>query len=303
MKKILSFTLFMSAVYFQINAQQQDAKNIDALCGCFEVTFNYAETFVTDTNNKYYAKPLDNRPVIEYVFPIEKSDKKIVLQHVLVVNDQMMIKHWREDWTYEHTTLWKYDNFNQWSKTTITPAAAKGTWTQSVWEVSDALRYQGASQWVNTNNQTFWLNTADAPLPRREYTKRRDYNVMNRTNRLILKNNGYMHEQDNIKILRKDGQTDQIIGYEKGYNEYIRVDDSKCEKAKAFWMKNQDFWKDVRNYWEVLFNKYQTIILENRVNGKVLHDVLFELEKQGLQGEERTKSIKKVLDEFTLNSK
>ena len=45
---------------------------------------------------------------------------------------------------------------------------------------------------------------ADAPLPRREYTKRNDYNVLKRINRHEIKDFGWVHEQDNLKILREN---------------------------------------------------------------------------------------------------
>ena len=91
----------------------------------------------------------------------------------------------------------------------------KGKWVQSVWEVSDAPRYQGASNWVTTDGITFWQNTAGmAPLPRREYSVRDDYNILKRTNRIILTNNGWVHEQDNQKIIRGEG-IDKLLVEEK----------------------------------------------------------------------------------------
>lgn len=299
MKKKMMLTAALATLAFNQFAQnQEDLKAIENLCGCFEVTFNYAETFTNDTSKKYYAKPLDNHAVIEYVFPVEKSKDKLALQHILVVNDKMMIKHWREDWTYENNVFWNYDVNDSWVKTSVPAGQVKGQWTQTVWEVSDAPRYQGSSQWIRNNGQTFWLNTADAPLPRREYTTRRDYNVMNRTNRLTLTDYGYMHEQDNIKILRENGK-DEILAYEKGYNKYVKVDDSKCAAAKQFWNASKDeFWKEVRTSWEDYFKNGKKVELTNRVDGKLLHEALDESEKKNLTGTERTKEIKSVLDKF-----
>lgn len=302
MKKQILFAATLSALAFNAQGQkQEDLEAIDKLCGCFEVTFNYAETFVTDTNNKFYAKPLNEHAVIEYVFPLEKTDKKISMQHILVVNESMMIKHWREDWVYENNVFWDFVANDVWTKNTKTADEVKGQWTQTVWEVSDAPRYQGTSHWLRNNGQTFWMNTTDAPLPRREYTTRRDYNVMNRTNRLTLTDYGYMHEQDNIKIKRDNGN-DKIISYEKGYNKYVRVDDSKCEAAKAFWAGKGEFWKDVRNTWDDYFAKGKKVSLVNRVDGKVLHEALDELEKQNLNGKKRSQEIKTLLDKFVTAS-
>lgn len=270
---------------------------IEQLCGCFEVTFNYAETFTTDTVNKYFAKELDTKPVLEYVTPIFKNDKKYELQHILVVNDDMMIKHWREDWIYENTDFWAFEANETWHKKQQDPASVKGQWTQTVWEVSDAPRYQGTSKWIENNGQTFWMNTTDAPLPRREYTKRRDYNVLNRTNRLQLTDYGYMHEQDNLKIVREKGK-DQILSYEKGYNKYVRVADSKCEAAKKFWADKSAYWMDVRNTWDAMMNSGKTVKLNTRVDGMVMHEALDVSEKKNLKGTARKKDIEAVMHKY-----
>ena len=64
-----------------------------------------------------------------------------------------------------------------------------------------------------------WENTANAPLPRREYTKRSDYQVMRRLNSHILTDDGWVHEQDNEKIVvEEDGE--YVLVEEKGRNTY-----------------------------------------------------------------------------------
>lgn len=276
----------------------EEHKAIDQLCGCFEVTFNYSETFTNDKSKQYISGPLNDKKVIEYVHPIKKNNNEVVLQHILVVSDKMMIKHWREDWTYQNNVIWDYVRDNTWKKRTIPVDKVKGEWTQTVWEVSDAPRYQGSSKWVTTNNQTFWLNTADAPLPRREYTTRNDYNVMNRTNRLIVSDGGYMHEQDNIKIIRKANASDSILAYEKGYNKYVRIDDSKCAQAKAFWKEKEEFWADVVAVWDDYFKKHNTIVLKNAVDSTLLYEALDELELSKPSESTRRKDIQKIMDKY-----
>lgn len=301
MKKTLHQSLLLSLFALPVAVQAQTAeelKAIDQLCGCFEVTFNYSETFTNDNSKQYISGPLNEKKVIEYVHPIKKSNTEVVLQHILVVSDKMMIKHWREDWSYQNNVIWDYDHDNTWKKRTIPADKVKGEWTQTVWEVSDAPRYQGSSKWVSTNDQTFWINTADAPLPRREYTTRKDYNVMNRTNRLIVSDKGYMHEQDNLKIIRKAGQADSILAYEKGYNKYVRVDDSKCEKAKEFWKKKEAFWADVVAVWDAYFDKNNYINLKNAVDSKLLYEALDELEATNPSETTRRKEIEKVMSQY-----
>lgn len=277
MKKIICSVLIgLAAVAAQAQAPV-DRTKIDKLCGCFEVEFKYAETFSPDKNYKFHDREAISGGV-ELTLPIEVSDKKIVMQHLLVITDSMIVKHWREEWTYENPVIWKYEGDKVWTKTTVNPDQVKGKWTQTVWEVSDEPRYQGFSQWVSLDNKTVWQSTADAPLPRREYSTRSDYNILKRTNRLSINDSGYIHEQDNQKIIRKNG-ADQLLAEEKGINSYRRLDDKECAAAKFYWEKNKTFWTKVRKTWDEYISTHTTIALKTAVDGKPLHDHLFALAK------------------------
>lgn len=278
----------------------KDRPNVDKLCGCFEVEFKYAETFSPKQGYKYHDRE-EISGGTELIFPVETTDKKIVMQHLLVVTDSMIIKHWREDWTYENPTIWKYKGDKVWVKEQLKPADVKGKWTQSVWEVSDEPRYQGVSEWTNVDGKTIWQNTVDAPLPRREYSVRSDYNILKRTNRLVLNKDGWTHEQDNQKIIRKDG-TDELLVEEKGLNTYKRIDDSNCAAAKAYWERTKDYWTKVRKVWEDYVAKHSTVALLGKVDGKVLHEYLFALEKEVTSGKVKPEDvdarIKSSLEKF-----
>jgi hypothetical protein len=254
------------------NAQdQQDIKSIKSLCGCYEVEFRYKETFSPDSSYKlkdqYVAKGL------EWGGLVESSDKKIIIQRILVIDDSMIVKHWREDWTYQNIDLLQYSHDDVWKKTRLSADNIKGQWLQSVWEVNDAPRYQGTSLWVHQNGEHFWKNTADAPLPRREYTKRNDYNVMMRGNTIKITDTGWVHEQDNVKLIRKEGQADKIVAQEKGYNIYRKTDDKKCFAAQDWWSKNQAYWNQVRANWDELIAKKDIIEVKREVKNQSLKKV------------------------------
>jgi hypothetical protein len=287
------------------NAQLQEGKkNINKLCGCFDVDFKYAETFAPDTAYKFH--PSEHNHGLELVLPIETSDKKIVLQHLLVVYDTMIIKHWREDWVYEATDLWNFEGDKQWTKQPVQPAANKNRWTQTVWEVDDAPRYQGTSEWVTTNNKTFWENTTDAPLPRREYTNRRDYNILQRTNRIIVTDSAWLHEQDNSKIV-KTATSRTLLAEEKGMNAYVKVADTKCAKAKEWWTANGSFWTNVRKQWEEVLKNTTVIHLKNKVDNKRLDqyftDIWEKWKNKSLTTEAAGEQVRSVLLKFTGASK
>ena len=271
--------VIIAALIFSIyaNAQADGRKNIENLCGCFEVKFKYAETFSPDPNYKYRERD-DLSEGLELIVPLEMSDKKIVLQHLLLISDSMIIKHWREDWTYEEPELWTYSGDMRWTRLPNDPQRSKGKWTQSVWEVSDAPRYQGAGEWVSLDGKTFWQNTSDAPLPRREYTTRSDYNILKRTNKISLSENGWVHEQDNQKIIREQN-SDKLLVEEKGFNIYTKTDASKCEAAKMYWEKHQEFWVKVRTAWKDIMKDKSSITVKTRVEGRPLYLHLDELEK------------------------
>ncbi|MET0462780.1 MAG: DUF6607 family protein [Chitinophagaceae bacterium] len=277
MKKIIGSVLVaLTAVAAQAQAPVDRAK-IDKLCGCFEVEFKYAETFAPNKDYKFHDREAISGGV-ELTLPIEVSDKKIVMQHLLVITDSMIVKHWREEWTYENPIVWKYNGDKVWTKTTLSPDQVKGKWTQTVWEVSDEPRYQGFSQWVSLDNKQIWQNTTDAPLPRREYSSRSDYNILKRTNRLSINDSGYIHEQDNQKIIRTNG-VDQLLAEEKGINSYKRLDNKQCAGAVVYWEKNKAFWTKVRKTWDEYISTQNTIAIKTLIDGKPLHDYLFALAK------------------------
>lgn len=252
------------------------------MCGCYEITFLFAETFSPDTAYKFHENYKSGG--LEYIFPVEERKDKIVLQHLLVVGDTMIIKHWRQDWLYENTDFYVYDKDNSWKYKRKPSQAVKGQWTQKVYQVDDSPRYEGSASWVHLDGRHYWEGWADAPLPRREFTKRSDYNVMVRKNRHEILENGWVHEQDNDKVNRSETD-DKLIAQEKGMNTYRKVPDSKCVVAKKWWNKNETYWADVRYVWDELFESKQTISLSKKVDDELLFMKLFALQDEMLSGE------------------
>lgn len=276
-QKIIFFfaSLFMS--FAGIAQLQEGKKNIDKLCGCFDIYFRYAETFSPDPEYKFHKR--EELEATELALAIENTDKSIVIQHLLVMGDSTVIKHWREDWVFEQPYLWKYQGDKKWTKQELKPEQYKGKWTQTVWEVDDAPRYQGVSEWINTDGKTFWQSSVDAPLPRREYTTRSDYNILRRGNRLVLTENGWTHEQDNDKVLAKDG-SETLIAQEKGYNIYRTASPNECAFAKGWWTSQATFWNKIRTEWNQLLASVNTIHLQTKIDNKMLYQYFDELSTQ-----------------------
>ena len=275
MKKLLIVCALLAA--FSAEAQKkkkQDVEAIKAMCGCYKITFNYSETFAPDKEYEFH----DNYKAgaLEYVTAIEESKDKIVLQHLLVISDSMIIKHWRQDWLYENTDFFTYYKDNSWNYKTLDAAKVKGQWTQKVYQVDDGPRYEGSASWVHVDGKHYWENTTDSPLPRREFSKRSDYNVMKRGNRHEILSEGWIHEQDNDKIVREESG-DVLLAQEKGMNTYTKVDESQCDPAKKWWTTNQQYWAAVRTVWSELYGKKKDISFDMKKDGKVLFQRLFAL--------------------------
>ena len=148
------------------------------MCGCMDIKFEFAETVSPQKSYTFYDNYLSGGR--ELAFIVEETPNKLVIQHLLVVLDTMVIKHWRQDWIYEGDHMFLYDKDQKWIKKSLNKKDRKGKWIQKVYQVDDSPRYEGIGSWVMIDGKTYWESTADAPLPRREYSKRKDYNVLKR---------------------------------------------------------------------------------------------------------------------------
>lgn len=302
MKRItLLFALSLLAIV--ANAQSkidQDREAIKSLAGFYKVTFNYAETFSPDDDYKFHEKHRSSAK--EWAVILEDSPKKIVIQHLLVMRgDSMIIKHWREDWTYEDTQLFAYDKDNSWKKVSLNANDVKGKWTQKVYQVDDSPRYQAIGTWVHVDGRHQWQSNTDSPLPRRESSERNDYNVLNRGNNLYLTANGWMFEQDNKKIIRS-ATGDKLLAMEKGMEEFVRTDPKSFGYAQEWWKKQQGFWKDARETWDVVFSENNILKLVPKVDNKLLYEQFFALgdqsEKENWSSAKNKAEIRKVIDAY-----
>lgn len=274
---LLLLSFVCSTITVAQSKKKQDIASILEMTGCYEITFNFAETFSPDTGYVFH----DNYKsgALEYVHPVVQDKDKIVLQHLLVIGDTMIIKHWRQDWIYENQNLYAYYKDHTWKYKELPSDQVKGQWTQKVYQVDDSPRYEGSGSWVHVDGKHYWESETDAPLPRREYSKRSDYNVTLRRNRHEITTDGWVHEQDNDKIIRS-GAGDQLLASEKGMNTYVKTDLESCKVAQEWWDNNQTYWADVRLVWDELFDQKQTIGLSMKVDDKKLYQRLFGLGKE-----------------------
>ncbi|MEO1259699.1 MAG: DUF6607 family protein [Bacteroidota bacterium] len=281
---------------FAMGQTQAERKAIKQLCGCFEVDFRYTETF-TDHEDYEFHDPYAAH-ALELVILEEESPTKMVLQHVLVINDTTFIKHWRQDWEYQPKELFTFQGNNVWEAHRTSPKASKGQWSQEVYGVNDEPRYSGAATWFLADGKKVWENTSNAPLPRRDYSKRSDYQIMRRTNGHIIHDWGWVHEQDNQKIvLSEDGE--KVLVEEKGRNTYRRTDENRCAKAAEWWQTKKDFWTHVRADWDEFLAAPNTFTVQHKVEDVRFTRKMRDLKKAEFNsGKEARIAIQEVMNAY-----
>lgn len=229
---------------------EQDRAAILAMAGDYRVTFDFTETvsFVDD----YELKDRYVTGGYESVRVIEDRGDFISLQHILVVGgeDGMPIKHWRQDWRYEPETVLTFIGGNAWRKTPVAAGDRAGKWSQTVYQVDDAPRYGAVAAWSHANGASEWEPpSAWRPLPRRDATKRADYHVIDAVNRHAITPDGWVHEQDNSKLVLTGEQ--RLLVREIGVNTYLKSDEYNAAIADDYWAKTNAYWAGVRDMWTV----------------------------------------------------
>lgn len=164
----------------------RDRQSILAMQGEYLVDFAFDETVLLKPG--YERAPAMRSGGDEVVIVVEDTPGRIVLQHLLLEpKSGHVTKHWRQDWTWEAARRFEFSADQTWSVRAVPAALTRGAWTQCVYEFSDAPRYCGTGRWNYDNGVATWTSDLSwRPLPRREYTRRSDYNALAVINRHTL---------------------------------------------------------------------------------------------------------------------
>lgn len=273
MKKIglLNFALANATLEEKATKKALDRQAILAMEGRYYVDFDFAETF--SPIEGYEREDLYKNASVEYIFVIKDEPDYISIQHILVVDEKFVVKHWRQDWIYENRELLVYDKNLTWKKKMISVEEAAGTWTQKVYQVDDSPRYEGYGTWVFVDGKKYWKSVADAPLPRRQ-NHRDDYNVLKRGTYIEITDTGWRMDQDNQKIFRNDKGEDQLVVWEKGFEVESRGD-YNCQPAIDYWEKNHQYWADVREIWTELIEENEELSFKEEIDGSKMYEPFF----------------------------
>lgn len=253
-----------------------DRTAILAMQGEYTIDFRFDETVLLAPG--YVRGPAQRSGGDEVVIVLEDTPGKIVLQHLLLdVKSGHVTKHWRQDWRYEARQRWEFASDQTWRVRAVPAERVAGGWTQCVYEVSDAPRYCGTGRWRHEHGISTWTSDSGwRPLPRREYTKRSDYNAVAAVNRHTIVSAGWTHEQDNTKVVRDaSGAPLRAIARESGFNDYQRTDTIDFAPAYAYWKATSDYWARIRTRWDALLTQPPGLRLKTKVDGMALIIPLF----------------------------
>lgn len=232
---------------------EADRDAILAMVGEYAVTFDFTETMPVEAG--YELAEDKTTPAREVVYVIEDTGEYIALQHLLLVGDPsapVVIKHWRQDWRYQPERLMQYQGFGTWHLDDVSDADAAGAWSQTVYQVDDSPRYGGIARWEHSSNASTWEPAPSyRPLPRRDATVRDDYDVIEAVNRHTVLSWGWTHEQDNSKVILRDGEARELVR-EHGINTYTRTDLEGDDAAAEYWEATAAYWDEVRDAWDAI---------------------------------------------------
>lgn len=286
---------------------EADREAILAMAGNYDVSFDFIETvsFVDDY------EPMDRYQsgAHEVVRVIEDTGEYISLQHILVVggpDEKFPIKHWRQDWQYEPDQVLVFVGGNAWEMRDVAEEERSGVWSQTVYQVDDSPRYGAVAAWTHENGVSEWESPAELrPLPRRDMTTRDDYHAVLAVNRHAITPDGWVHEQDNSKLILSGGEP-QVLVREIGVNTYNKFDAFATEVADNYWAGTADYWESVRAAWTSMEQELPAFALTLKGEPQDLYMPLMALAGSYMEGtvslNEAQSEADELIDRFTTSA-
>jgi hypothetical protein len=142
------------------------------------------------------------------------------------------------------------------------------------------------------------------PLPRREYTRRSDYHALDVINRHTLTPSGWVHEQDNTKLVLDSKGASTVLAREHGINSYTRITDYDFGAGRDYWSKTATFWLRVRAEWERYASAHSSFVTRPEPDGETRIDAFFKLAERAQQGETiAAADIRALVESYSTDSK
>lgn len=268
----------------------QDREAILKMAGDFKVRFDFRETAVFAPGYQPIPEKLSGGH--ESVRVIADEPHFVSLQHMLVAEmdkEIVVVKHWRQDWTYEPRDVLVYAAKDQWRVRPVSAGERKGAWSQTVWQTDDSPRYGGVGRWAHRDGVSRWTSDVSLrPLARRDAIRHPVYDHYEGVNRHAITPDGWVHEQDNSKIGMKDGRPVTFV-HEDGINTYTRFNDYPVVAADEYWAATSAYWAAVRAQWDKIIAARKGVRLQEEAdNGSITGARLMDLADEIKSGAMKT---------------
>jgi Family of unknown function (DUF6607) len=296
-----------------LSPYERDRRAILAMAGDYRVTFDFleVETFPPQTPRD---KPYQSWGT-ERVYVDADSGQSISLVHILnmrivqddgSISEPMITKHWRQTWHYQPTDIVEYKGRDRWERRKLAPAENTGRWSQTVYQVDESPRYAGVGRWSHSGSFSSWISGDTwRPLPRREWSVRKDYQVLLGTNRHTITATGWVQEENNLKtVLTPERALDPARPYlarEYGVARYSRLRGAEVAAADEYYQRTRAFWDGVLSTWTQLFVAHPQITLRAPVDQAGLFHKLFEYADHLAAGERPRMPADEVIRESLLD--
>lgn len=251
---------------------EADRRAILAMSGDYHVRFDFRETtpFLDDYD------PIEPHVANgnEIVRVVSDRGTLIQLQHILVIpmdaENNVIVKHWRQDWSYEPRAVLAYERMNYWGVAEVARADRAGAWSQTVWQTDDSPRYGGVGLWSHDDGVSAWTSAPTLrPLARRDAVRHPPYDHYRGVNRHALTPTGWVHEQDNAKIGTRNGASATFV-HETVINTYDRASDFPIAAGDAYWNDTKAYWASVRTEWDRVAAAHRGVTCEEEAeNGSI----------------------------------
>lgn len=251
-----------------LSAVERDRRAILAMAGDYRVSFDFLEVaaFAGDGSR---ARPYQSWGT-ERVFVDRNEPRHVSLVHVLEMHiigpdgksmGPMVTKHWRQDWRYGPEHIVEYQGGEQWVRRKLPVAERRGRWSQMVYQVDEAPRYGALGHWEHNAAFSSWIgNDTARPLPRREWSVRKDYDALRGTNRHTIVPTGWLQEENNLKSA--SGAAVPYVGREYGVARYERIRGKYFTEAAKYYESTRAYWNEVLAVWDEIWSESSTVRLK-----------------------------------------
>lgn len=200
---------------------EEDRQAILAMAGDYHVTFAHRETVPFKPG---YALRKPSVTEADATMRVIANDERMISLELTLLAKGAVVERWREDWVHEPKVIASYRGSGRWETRELNAAERRGRWRRTLYDADGALRHAALGAWAHENGLSSWTSAAAwQPVPHREAARRDDYDALLAMDRLTLTPSGFVHEEDNTKLVLRGGGSARALAREAGLSTYIRT--------------------------------------------------------------------------------